>query len=443
MKPRSGWHVPMSDIARNTINPIRRIVDTIELNPHPDKQMIALSIGDPTVFGNLEPAKVVVDAVVEAVQAIKFNGYAPSSGTATAKEAIAQYTSTPEFRVSAKDVYICSGCSSALEACITVLANAGDNILVPRPGFPLYQTLAHCIGIQTKFYDLLPERGWEADLEMLDAQIDSGTRAIVVNNPSNPCGSVFGKEHLRRILEIAARRRVPIIADEIYNHFVFPESEFYYIASLTDEVPVLSCSGLTKRFLVPGWRMGWITVHDQNHVLKDVRVGLQNLSTRTIGANTLVQAALPTILSGTPAEFFSATLQLVQANAEIAFKRLSEIKGLKPVMPSGAMYMMVGIDMARLPEFETDLQVVEAMVTEQSVFCLPGKCFDLANYVRLVLTVPQQFMHEACERLAQFFADHYVESDADPSAEDVAVGRADLEPAVTSDVRRVAGVGAD
>ncbi|KAF0300347.1 hypothetical protein FJT64_027180 [Amphibalanus amphitrite] len=101
---------------------------------------------------------------------------------------------------------------------------------------------------------------------------------------------------------------------------------------------------------------------------------------------------------------------LVKANAEIAFKRLSEIKGLKPVMPSGAMYMM---------------------------------CFDLANYVRLVLTVPQQFMHEACERLAQFFADHYVQSDADPSAEDVAVGRADLEPAVTSDVRRVAGVGAD
>lgn len=435
MKLRTDWHVPMSETARNTVNPIRRIVDTIELNPHPDKQMIALSIGDPTVFGNLEPATEVVDAVVEAVKAIKFNGYAASTGTSPAKEAIAKYTSTPTSPVTAKDVIICSGCSSSLEMCIAVLANAGENILVPRPGFPLYQTLAHSTGIRTKFYDLLPERGWEVDLESLDAQIDSGTRAIVVNNPSNPCGSVFNKEHLKKILEVAARRRVPIIADEIYNHFVFPDQEFHYIAALTDEVPVLSCSGLTKRYLVPGWRMGWITVHDRNHVLKHVRVGLQSLSTRTIGANTIVQGALPTILGSTPPEFFRSTLELVQTNAELAYKMLSSVKGLNPVMPSGAMYMMVGLDMARLPAFETDLQVVEAMVTEQSVFCLPGKCFDIANYVRLVMTVPEEIMLEACERIVQFCADHYVADDAEAATDDVKSG----QPPLVSVVRLTSG----
>jgi len=413
MRSKPQWSVPASNIANNTHNPVRAIVDSIELNPNPEKPMIALSIGDPTVFGNLTPADSVVKAVVDSIRSGKHNGYTSSVGSSKAREAIAKHTSTPTSQVTEKDVIICSGCSSALEMCVTVLANAGDNILVPRPGFPLCQTLAKAIGIRIKFYDLVPERGWEVDLAMLESQVDVRTRAIVINNPSNPCGSVFDATHLRKILDIAARKRLPIIADEIYDHFVFPGSEFHYIASLSPDVPVLSCSGLTKRYLVPGWRMGWITIHDPIHVLTEVRGGLQRLSTRTIGANTIVQGALPEILSQTPPEFFRATLEVVQRNAETAFRLLSVVKGLSPVMPRGAMYMMVGIDMARFPEFTNDLQIVEAMVTEQSVFALPGKCFDIANYLRLVLTVPGDMMRQACERMVEFCAAHYVADDLD------------------------------
>lgn len=92
-----------------------------------------------------------------------------------------------------------------------------------------------------------PERGWEADLAQLEAAIDSHTAAIIVNNPSNPCGSVYTRAHLAAIVEIAERARVPIIADEIYEHFVFPDREFYPLAAVSRNVPILSCSGLTKR----------------------------------------------------------------------------------------------------------------------------------------------------------------------------------------------------
>jgi len=148
-----------------------------------------------------------------------------------------------------------------------VLANPGQNILVPRPGFPLYRTLAEGLGIRTKFYDLNPECGWEVDLEHLESQIDDQTAAIVVNNPSNPCGSVYSRSHLDAILQVAQRNFVPIIADEIYDYFVFPGHDFFPIASLTDQVPVLTCGGLTKRYLIPGWRMGWVIIHDRNEVL--------------------------------------------------------------------------------------------------------------------------------------------------------------------------------
>ena len=172
---------------------------------------------------------------------------------------------------------------------------------------------------------------------------------------------------------------------------------------------------------MPGWRMGWIVIYDRGHVRfnsfctiyslslsshqvfdHEVRKGLLCMSQRIIGSNTLVQGALPTILANTPKSFFDDTINVIQNNAKLAFTKLRGIPGLMPVMPQGAMYMMVKIDRTRFPGFKSDLQFVERLVAEQSVFCLPGKCFNYPNYVRIVLTVPAPLLQEACERLTQF-----------------------------------------
>ena len=164
---------------------------------------------------------------------------------------------------------------------------------------------------------------------------------------------------------------------------MFPGETYVPIASLTTTVPVLACGGLTKRFLVPGWRMGWIVIYDRGHVFdQEVRKGLLCMSQRIIGSNTLVQGALPTILANTPKSFFDDTISVIQSNAKLAFRMLRGIPGLMPVMPQGAMYMMVKIDRGRFPGFGSDLQFVEQLVAEQSVFCLPGKCFNYPNYIR-------------------------------------------------------------
>lgn len=96
-----------------------------------------------------------------------------------------------------------------------------------------------------------------------------------------------------------------------------------------------------------------------------------------------------------------------QRHAELAYKGIKQIRGLNPIMPGGAMYMMVGIDVEHFPEFETDLRFVEALVAEQSVFCLPGQCFEYPNYFRLVLTVPEEMIVEAVKRLEEFCEQHY------------------------------------
>ncbi|GFW01858.1 tyrosine aminotransferase [Trichonephila clavipes] len=246
MKTKRSWNVKPSKFAVNTVNPIRSIVDNLHINPNVAKSVISLSIGDPTTFGNLQPCPEITSAIVESVTSAEYNGYAPSTGYRKSREAVAEYAFRPEAPLEPEDVILTSGCSHALEMCILGLANPGQNILIPRPGFSIYKTIAQSMEIETKSYDLLPNLGWQVDLAHLESQIDSQTAAIVINNPSNPCGSVFSKRHLKAIVEVANRNCVPLIADEIYEDFVFRGEEFHPIATLSTHVPILSCGGLTK-----------------------------------------------------------------------------------------------------------------------------------------------------------------------------------------------------
>lgn len=308
-----------------------------------------------------------------------FNGYGPCVGFESIREAVAQYLSYDGVEYSQKDIILCSGCSSSLEHCITVLAdgNKGHNILMPRPGFPIYRTLAETIGVCVKSYNLLPEKNWEIDLNDLESQIDENTAALIINNPSNPCGSVYDEEHLRQVLEIAYRYQIPVIADEIYERLVFPEKRFVSAASINSGVPILVCGGLAKRFLVPGWRLGWIVVHDPIGAFDEIRTGLNALSQRIIGSNTIIQGAIPDILLKTPQKFHDDLINTLSENAKMTYGLLENVKGLHPYMPDGTMYLMVKIELEHFPGFKTGLEFVSKLMEEESLFCLPG---DVSNF---------------------------------------------------------------
>ncbi|KAG7245318.1 hypothetical protein INR49_030873 [Caranx melampygus] len=354
---RQRWEVKPSEMANNTLNPIRAIVDGMKITPNPDKPMIALSIGDPTVFGNLPTDDAVLQAMKDAIDSQKYNGYAPSVGYLKSRQAVANFYSCPEAPLDAEDVILTSGCSQAIDLAISVLCNPGDNILVPCPGFSLYKTLAVSMGIKVKLYNLLPEKSWEIDLQHMESLIDERTSCLIITNPSNPCGSVFSKEHLQKILKVASRHCVPILADEIYSDMI--------------------------------------------------RQGLVKLSQRILGACTIVQGALEGILNNTRQSFYNNTISFLKSNSEICFSELSTVPGLNPVMPSGAMYLMVGIDMDHFPDFKNDVDFTERLVSEQSVFCLPASAFEYPNFFRIVVTVPEEMMVEACARIREFCQCHY------------------------------------
>ncbi|XP_009685270.1 tyrosine aminotransferase isoform X1 [Struthio camelus] len=427
-KPR--WAVRASEMSKKTFNPVRAIVDSMKVEPNPRKAMISLSLGDPTVFGNLPTNDEVTQAVKEILDSGRYNGYAPSVGYQSCREAVAAYYNCPEAPLEAQDVILTSGCSQAIELALAVLANPGQNILVPRPGFSLYKTLALSMGIEVKFYNLLPEKSWEIDLKHLESLVDEKTACLVINNPSNPCGSVFSKSHLQKILAVASRHCVPILADEIYGDMVFADCKYEPIATLSTNVPILSCGGLAKRWLVPGWRMGWILIHDRRDIFgNEIRDGLLRLSQRILGPCTIIQGALEHILHRTPPEFYHNTLSILKvqgrspirhqksptnpilagdmSNADLCYAALSAIPGLQPVRPAGAMYLMVEIEMEHFPEFENDVEFTERLISEQSVFCLPATCFEYPNFFRVVITVPEEMILEACSRIQEFCEMHY------------------------------------
>nr|AQX17835.1 tyrosine aminotransferase [Lampea lactea] len=398
--------VPISPCAENTINPIRALVDNLVVRPNPDKQLLRLSIGDPSVFGNFNPPPQLFKAVSDNLQTSCY-GYGPAHGLEPVRAAIATFYNTDSSPITSEDVYVTSGCSDALRIAIDVLGSDKRNILLPKPGFSLYQTICGNRGIEGRFYDLLPHNDWAIDLEDLESKIDNNTAAILVTNPSNPCGSAFSVKHQLDIIKLADKHNIPIIADEIYKDMVF-DGESKSFGELSVNVPVISCGGLAKRWLVPGWRVGWLIVHDKHERLSEVRDGITRLCQVIIGSNMLVQGAIPQILETVPQSFYDDTLARLKKAADIFYSKLSKIPQLRPTMPQGAMYMMVEIKVDQFHDVNDDMEFVEKLISEQSVFPLPANIFGMPNYIRLVLTAPEEIITEACSRISEFCSAHSV-----------------------------------
>lgn len=215
-------------------------------------------------------------------------------------------------------------------------------------------------------------------------------------------------------MAVAEKHCLPIIADEIYENMVFSGATFVPLASVSRHVPILSVSGIAKEFLVPGWRVGWVVVHDRDDLFRSVRTGLFSMSQLIIGSNTLIQSALPLILAPEPGSDAAAAIAAFRAdlnrkleiNAEFTTARLSAIPGLRVVVPRGAMYVMVGVDAASFSDIADDVEFTTKLLTEENVIMLPGTIFGAPGYCRIVFSNPLEKLEDAYARVAEFCARH-------------------------------------
>ncbi|KAM3199994.1 putative aminotransferase TAT2 [Capsicum annuum] len=374
------------------------------------REVISLGIGDPTAHSCFHTTAAAKEAVVESLLLNKFNGYAPTTGLPTTRKAIASYLSRDlPYDLSPEDVYVTAGCTQAIETTVSILAKPNCNILLPRPGFPTYALCAAFRNVEVRYYDLVPENNWQVDLKAIEDLADQNTIAIVLINPGNPCGNVYSYQHLEKIAETAKRVKTLIIADEVYGHLAFGENPFISMGLFSSVTPILTLGSLSKRWLIPGWRLGWLVINDPNCIFKSPKIVERIKKYCDIGGGpaTFIQAAVPKIIESTKEDFFRNTLKMLKKSSDICYEKIQDIPCINcPYKSQGSMVVMVKLNLALLHDISDDIDFCFKLAREESVILLPGTAVGLKNWLRITFAVEPSFLEEGLRRLKSFCLRH-------------------------------------
>lgn len=379
-------------------------------NQHDPRPVIPLGHGDPSAFPCFRTTQIAEDAIADAVRSAKFNGYSPTVGILPARCAVAEYLSQDlPNKLSPDDVYLTLGCTQAIECILTVLAHSKANILLPRPGFPYYEAMAAPKHIEIRYFDLVPEKDWEVDLDAVEAIADENTVAMVVINPGNPCGNVYTYQHLKKVAETARKLGILVIADEVYDHIAFGSNPFVPMGVFASITPIVTLGSISKRWIVPGWRLGWLVTNDptgilQEHGIVDCIKGFLNIST---DPPTFIQGAIPQILGKTQGDFFKKIVDIIREAANICYDGIKDMPWITcPSKPEGSMFVMVKINLSLLEDINDDLDFCLKLAKEESLIILPGIVVGLKNWLRITFAIDPSSLEDGIKRLRGFCQRH-------------------------------------
>ena len=358
---------------------IRNIVVEAQRVEQSGRTVRYLNVGDPIPFGFRTPPPL-VEAVRRAL-ADGQNGYVPSPGIPQAREAVATEWTRAGFPASPDRVLITGGTSEGIELALTALVDPGDAVLVPMPTYPLYTAVLAKIGAEPSYYRKDPARGWLPDLEHLESLITPRTRALVVIDPNNPTGAVYPEATRRALIAIAERHGLIILADEVYGDLAY-DRPVPPLGSLAPDAPIISFSSLSKAWLAPGWRAGWLVV-GRSPRLDDLLAAIRKLADGRLCSNGVVQYAIEPALTG-DRSFQAALRDDLRARAAVTTRALNAVPGLSCVPPAGAFYAM---PQAALPAGRSDEHFVLDLLRQTGILTVYGSGFGLppdAGFFRVV-----------------------------------------------------------
>ncbi|HEX2982296.1 MAG TPA: aminotransferase class I/II-fold pyridoxal phosphate-dependent enzyme, partial [Ignavibacteriales bacterium] len=271
------------------------------------KELLYLNIGDPNLF-DFQPPAHMIEATHEAMKK-NLNGYSPSSGIKDAVKAIEGEANRKGID-NVLDIFVTTGASEAIDLCLTALVNEGENVLTPTPGYPLYTAIQSKLQTMENPYYLDESNGWQPDIEDIKRKINDKTRAIILINPNNPTGSLYKLETLNEIVKLALEHNLVIFADEIYDKLLFDGKKHISIASLNKDVPVITFGGLSKNYLVPGFRIGWGVISGRQSQVQHYIEAINKLLRARLSANHPEQYAIKPALEGSQQHLTDAIKKL-------------------------------------------------------------------------------------------------------------------------------------
>jgi alanine-synthesizing transaminase len=391
--------------ARGVEYAIRDVMVKAEELKRSGKEILYLNIGDPVKYDFDTPAHI-KRALQKAVDDGS-NYYAPSQGLRELREAIVE----KERRVNgahldADNIVVTAGISEAILFLMASVVNPGDEVLIPGPCYSPYLAYAKFFEGAPVTYRTIEDRGWAPDPLDVEAKISNRTRLILLINPNNPTGSVYSKDEIGKILELAAANNIPVAADEIYDRIIY-DTEFCSVASQAKDVPLVGLNGFSKAYLMTGWRLGYIYLQDPEGRLAGIWDGIMRLSRVRLCASTPVQVAAVEALRG-PQDHISEMVSRLKRRRDFSLKRLGEIDGLSAAKPNGAFYIFPKINQIGTT-WRSDQEFVSELLKETGVLVVHGSGFDPTygkNHFRMVFLPEESVLEQALSAVDNFMKRH-------------------------------------
>lgn len=401
LKDYTVAHIKVTNRARNIEYAIRDVIPFTQRLVKAGKKIYYLNIGDPAAFDFYVPLHV-KEALCKAIQEEE-NYYSSSEGLPELREAVARKEKrVNNIDISADDVLITEGISEGIQMILAALVEKGDEILFPGPTYPPYISYTKFYEGTPVAYETVEKEDWQPNLDDLRKKISEKTRALVITNPNNPTGALYGRKMVEEMIDIAGEYDLPILSDEIYDQITYSE-KFYSTAYLSKDVPVIGFNGFSKAYQMTGWRLGYMFFKGEGTILEELREGVEKQCRIRLCANTPVQKAGAAALDG-PQDHIKGVIDKLRQRRDYAYKRLNEIEGVSCTKPEGAFYIFPKIHEVGT-KWQTDTQFVLELLKETGVLTVNGSGFDPvygAGHIRAVFLPPIEMLTEAFDKLEQF-----------------------------------------
>ena len=365
-------------------------------------RILKLNIGNPAPFGLMAPVEIIRDMITNLPDA---EGYSDSKGLFSARKAIMQYHQLKGLpNLDIDRIYTGNGVSEMIAMCMQGLLNNGDEILIPMPDYPLWTACVTLAGGKAVHYVCDEKADWYPDVADIRSKITDRTKGIVIINPNNPTGALYGEDLLKEIVEIAREHELIIFADEIYDRLVMDGLKHVSIASLAPDVCCVTLNGLSKSHRIAGFRVGWMVISGRTDHVKGYLEGLNMLSSMRLCSNVPAQMIVQTALGGTQSsEALLVPGGRIYEQRECIYRLVNEIPGLSAVRPKAAFYIFPKIDTARF-NITDDEQFCLDLLHEKKVLLVPGKGFnwEKPDHFRIVYLPRVEILKEAMQDMAEF-----------------------------------------
>jgi len=397
--------IPVAPRASNIEYAIRDVVVPATKLEEQGHTILKLNIGDPIAYPGLPTPQHMVDAYAAALQD-GHNGYSPSYGLPSLRAAIAKDEQRKGWPASSEDIYVCHGVTEALQILFASVLCEGDKVLAPGPHYPPYMAYPQMYGATTVEYRLKPNDGWRLDLDDIRAKMDASVRLLVLINPNNPCGSVANAEEIAGVLDIA--RDYPnciVVADEIYDGLDFT-GEHVSVAKCSTDVPVVCLNGVSKVYYAPGWRIGYMAIHDPSKRMLLVRDGIERMLRSRLCASTPAQLGYLAGLESDRSWMKGYAAKVVQQR-DVCEERIRSIEGLEVQSSGGAFYMFVKLTDEKWAL--DDKQFVLDLLHEEHVLVVHGSGFSPElgrGHFRIVYLPEVGVLNEVFDRIERFLIRH-------------------------------------